>query len=361
MKEVIDIMGKIKLLVVDDSLFMRKMIVRLVEEDADIEVVGTARDGAEGIRMIRELRPDVVTMDIEMPEMNGLEALATIMEELPTRVIMISSLTREGAEETITALQKGAVDFIPKPQGTAGLGITSAKEEIVAKIKAAARTPLSVLISARRGGMRQLSREPKRVAFEGEREFRQVVAIGTSTGGPKALESVLTGLPADFPYPVLIVQHMPPKFTLSLAQRLNNLCQIRVVEAEDGQVVQGGTAYIAPGGYHMTLLKHREGYRIALHQEPPQNGHRPSVDVMFDSVAAVPNVKKHFVLLTGMGIDGAKAMAQAKRKGADSTIAEAQETCVVFGMPRAAINLNCVDHIVPVTVIAAKLRQLTGS
>ncbi|WP_334078189.1 chemotaxis response regulator protein-glutamate methylesterase [Paenibacillus sanfengchensis] len=353
-------MGKIKVLVVDDSLFMRRMIVRLVEEDADIEVIGTARNGAEGVRMVKELRPDVVTMDIEMPEMNGIEALGKIMEELPTRVIMLSSLTREGAEETITALQSGAVDFLPKPSGTATAGLAGVKEEIVGKIKAAARTPLSVLIAARRGAARQTSWEPKRAASEGAKEFRQIVAIGTSTGGPKALETVLTGLPADFPHPVLVVQHMPAKFTLSLAQRLNNLCRIRVVEAENGQVVQGGTAYIAPGGYHMTLVRKQQEVRIILNQEPPQNGHRPSVDAMFESVSALPGLKKHFVLMTGMGSDGAKAMAQAKRQGAESTMAEAQETCVVFGMPRAAINLGCVDHVVPLTVIAAKIRQLTG-
>ncbi|RCX14432.1 two-component system chemotaxis response regulator CheB [Fontibacillus phaseoli] len=352
-------MGKIKVLVVDDSLFMRRMIVRLVEEDEDIQVVGTARNGAEGVRMVKELRPDVVTMDIEMPEMNGIEALGKIMEELPTRVIMLSSLTREGAEETITALQSGAVDFIPKPSGAVGTGLVGAREEIVGKIKAAARTQLSVLIAARRGGTPQAAWEPKRVVSDGAKEFRQIVAIGTSTGGPKALETVLTGLPADFPYPVLVVQHMPPKFTLSLAQRLNNLCRIRVVEAEDGQLVQGGTAYIAPGGYHMTLVRKKDEFRIVLHQEPPQNGHRPSVDVMFDSVSALPGLKKHYVLMTGMGSDGARAMAQAKRQGAESTIAEAQDTCVVFGMPRAAISLNCVDHVVPVTVIAAKIRQLT--
>ncbi|MBQ4901287.1 chemotaxis response regulator protein-glutamate methylesterase [Paenibacillus sp. Marseille-P2973] len=352
-------MEKIKVLVVDDSLFMRRMIVRLVEEDENIQVVGTARNGVEGVKLVKELRPDVVTMDIEMPEMNGIEALGKIMEELPTRVVMLSSLTKEGAEETITALQSGAVDFIAKPSGSVGTGLTGAREEIIGKIKAAARTPLSVLIAARRGGAPQTVWEPKRAVPEAAKEFRQIVAIGTSTGGPKALETVLTGLPADFPYPVLVVQHMPPKFTLSLAQRLNNLCRIRVVEAEDGQLVQGGTAYIAPGGFHMTLTKKRDGVRIALHQEPPQNGHRPSVDVMFDSVSALPDLKKHYVLMTGMGSDGAKAMAQAKRQGAESTIAEAQDSCVVFGMPRAAISLNCVDHVVPVTVIAAKIRQLT--
>lgn len=350
-------MGPIKVLVVDDSLFMRKFIVKLAEEDASIQVIGTARNGAEGVRMVKELRPHIVTMDVEMPEMNGLEALAKIMEELPTRVIMLSSLTREGADVTIKALQSGAVDFIAKPDSY--VDFTEARSEIISKIKTAARTPLSVLISARRS----LNRAPRREIpnpVRGLRTFSQIVAVGTSTGGPKALETVLGGFPEDIPFPVLVVQHMPPRFTASLAERLNQVCRISVVEATDGQLLQGGTAYIAPGGFHMTVAMKRGEYRIALHQEEPQNRHRPSVDVLFHSVTELSGLKRHFVLMTGMGSDGAKGMAYAKRHGASSTIAEAQETCVVFGMPRTAIELNCVDHVLPVTVIAAKIRKLTS-
>lgn len=351
-------MGPIKVLVVDDSLFMRKFIVRLAEEDASIQVIGTARNGAEGVRMVKELRPDIVTMDVEMPEMNGLEALAKIMEELPTRVIMLSSLTGEGADVTIKALQSGAVDFIAKPDSY--VDFAEARSEIIGKIKTAARTPLSILISARRSLNRAPRRETPLNPDRGLRPFSQIVAVGTSTGGPKALETVLGGLPEDIPFPVLVVQHMPPRFTASLAERLNQVCRISVVEAMEGQLLQGGTAYIAPGGFHMTVAIKRGEYRIALHQEEPQNRHRPSVDVLFHSVTELSGLKRHFVLMTGMGSDGAKGMAYAKRHGASSTIAEAQETCVVFGMPRTAIELNCVDHVLPVTVIAAKIRQLTS-
>lgn len=353
-------MGSIKVLVVDDSLFMRNLIVRLMKEDDSIEVIGTARNGVEGVRMVKELRPDIVTMDVEMPEMNGMEALANIMDELPTRVIMLSALTQEGAEITISALQSGAVDFISKPSLTGTADLTEAKKEIISKIKTAARTPLSTLIAARRSLNQMVNRPiiPKKA--EGPKEFNQIVAVGTSTGGPKALQTLLTGLPAQFPSPVLVVQHMPPKFTLSLAQRLNQICRISVVEAVDNQLLQGGTAYIAPGGYHMTVVKRQGEYRIALHQEPQVNGHRPSVDVLFHSVSDLASLKRHFVLMTGMGSDGAKGMAHAKRHGAASTIAEAEETCVVYGMPRAAIKLNCVDYVLPLTVIAAKLRQLTA-
>lgn len=352
-------MGSIKVLVVDDSLFMRNLIVRLVKEDDSIEVVGTARNGVEGVRMVKELRPDIVTMDIEMPEMNGIAALAQIMDELPTRVIMLSALTQKGAEITITALQSGAVDFISKPSVSSSADLTEVRKEIIGKIKAAARTPLSTLIAARRSLNYMGLRTSKAKAAEGSKEFDQIVAIGTSTGGPKALQTVLAGLPAQFPFPVLVVQHMPPKFTLSLAQRLDQVCRISVVEAVDNQPLQGGTAYIAPGGYHMTVAMKQGEFRIVLHQEPPVNGHRPAVDVLFHSVADLAGLKRHFVLMTGMGSDGARGMAYAKRHGAASTIAEAQETCVVFGMPRTAIKLNCVDHVLPVTVIAAKIRQLT--
>lgn len=358
-------MKQIRVLVVDDSLFMRKFITRLAEKDPSIEVVGTARHGAEGVRLVKELQPDVVTMDVEMPVMNGLEALTRIMREIPTRVLMLSSVTREGAEVTIRALQSGAVDFIAKPEGLAyAAGMDDARDEIIGKIKAAARTPLSVLIAARRSlsglGLAASLKPPS--LPPSVKLFDQIVAIGTSTGGPKALETVLGGLPVDFPCPILIVQHMPAGFTASLAERLNQLCRIRVEEARDGRRVEGGTAYLAPGGHHMTVEMIKQGeYRIRLNQEEPVNRHRPSVDVLFQSVTGLTELKRHYVLMTGMGSDGAQAMADAKRCGASSTIAEAMETCVVYGMPRSAVELDCVDYVLPLTVIAAKLRKLTGS
>lgn len=357
-------MKQIKVLVVDDSLFMRKFIARLAEKDPLIEVIGTARHGAEGVRLVKELQPDVVTMDVEMPVMNGLEALSHIMREMPTRVVMLSSLTRKGADVTIRALQSGAVDFIAKPEGLAyAAGMEDARDEIIGKIKAAARTPLSVLIAARRSlSSLGLAGSMKPSLGQSAKPVDQIVAIGTSTGGPKALETVLGGLPADFPCPILIVQHMPAGFTASLAERLNQLCRIRVEEARDGRRVEGGTAYLAPGGHHMTVEMMQEGEcRIRLNLEEPVNRHRPSVDVLFQSVTGLTKLKRHYVLMTGMGSDGARGMADAKRHGASSTIAEAMETSVVYGMPRAAVELDCVDYVLPVTIIAAKLRKLTGS
>lgn len=354
----------IKVLVVDDSLFMRKLISRLIDEDAALQVVGTARNGVEAVELVKKLRPDVVTLDIEMPEMDGLEALDKIMTARPTPVLMLSSLTQEGAHATIQALQAGAVDFISKPSGSISTDLYKVKDELVAKIKLAAQIPARTLTLPgmnMNAGMKVRHREKKTgIPLPPVKKFDQIIALGTSTGGPKALEAVLTALPADFPYPLLLVQHMPPKFTASLAARLDSISAIRVVEAQDKELITGGTAYIAPGNYHMTaVLKNRE-FRIELHQLPPRNGHRPSADVLFNSVSGLSGLKKHFVLMTGMGSDGAQGMLSAKQAGAHSTIAEAKETCIVFGMPRSAIELNCVDYTVPLHRIASKLEEVTG-
>lgn len=360
-------MLKIKVLVVDDSVFMRKLISRLIEEDASLQVIGTARNGLEAVQMVKELHPHVVTLDIEMPEMNGLEALKKIMEERPTPVLMLSSLTQEGAHETIAALQCGAVDFVPKPSGSISADLFKVKEELISKIKLASQTPLATLLSLSKN--KTTNKTTPKVGFEHKhivkngletKEFDQILAIGTSTGGPKALEIVITALPANFPYPVLVVQHMPPKFTQSLAQRLNHLSHVEVIEAEDNQIVQGGTVYIAPGDYHMTIVQRNREFRIHLHQQSPRNGHRPSVDVLFESVSKLIRLKQHYILMTGMGNDGAKGMSEAKQAGMCSTIAESKESCVVFGMPKSAIELNCVDYIVPVNQITSKILKVTG-
>lgn len=355
-------MAKTKVLVVDDSLFMRKLIARLVEEDPLLEVTGTARNGAEAVEMVRVLQPEVITMDVEMPVMDGLEALSHIMKERPTPVVMLSSLTQEGAQETIEALQRGAVDFIPKPSGSTSADLYKVKDEMLAKIKSAANTPASALrlLAKRPASAPQAASAPPGVipAKKSRTSFGQIVAIGTSTGGPRALDAVIGALAQDFSSPILVVQHMPPKFTRSLAQRLDTLSALRVVEAEDGERIEGGTVYIAPGNYHMTAVEKGGEYRIKLNQDPQRSGHRPSVDVLFESVAKLSSLKRHFVLMTGMGSDGAKGMLLAKESGAATTIAEAKETCVVFGMPKAAIEYKCVDHVVPVDRIAAKLTDI---
>jgi two-component system chemotaxis response regulator CheB len=328
-----------------------------------LQVIGTARNGLEAVKCVLELKPDVVTLDIEMPEMNGLEALKKIMKERPTPTLMLSSLTQFGAHETIEALQLGAVDFIPKPSGSIATDLFKVKEELAAKIKLAAQVPVATLVSS--STSKSAVKKVLNDGLETKEQFKpkafdQIVAIGTSTGGPRALEIVMTALPANFPYPVLVVQHMPPKFTQSLAQRLNRLSNVRVVEAVHNERLIGGTVYIAPGDYHMTVGRKNGEFRILLHQEPPRNGHRPSVDVLFESMAELTGLKRHYILMTGMGNDGAKGMLKAKQAGACSTIAESKDTCVVFGMPKSAIELNCVDYIVPVNKIAETLIDVTG-
>jgi two-component system, chemotaxis family, protein-glutamate methylesterase/glutaminase len=344
---------KISVLVVDDSALMRMLIAKTIEEDAALSVAGVAKNGEEALRMAVELNPDVITMDVEMPVMNGLQALQEIMKLHPTPVIMLSTLTNEGAKETVTALSWGAVDFVKKPSGSISLNISVMKDELVSKIKMASK---AIVKSYTTPPVTDFSHTPKVATGK---SINQIVAIGTSTGGPRALEAVLTQLPSNFPHPIVIVQHMPPVFTNTLAQRLNQHSNIRVVEATDNQRIQGGIAYIAPGGFHMEVVDNRGGYTVVLHQEAAVNGFRPSVDVLFQSISKLKQLKRHFVIMTGMGSDGAKEMHEAKLAGATSTIAESEETSTVFGMPKAAIELGCVDYVVPVQFIAKKILSVT--
>ncbi|MDG0809511.1 protein-glutamate methylesterase/protein-glutamine glutaminase [Cohnella rhizosphaerae] len=356
-------MAAIRVLVVDDSIFMRKLIKRLLEEDPELSVPGVATNGAEAVRMTQELVPDVVTMDVEMPGMNGLDAVSAIMRSRPVPIVMLSSQTQEGAAATIDALRRGAVDFVGKPSGSTSFDLYKVRTELVAKVKAASKTrktalklPSAAVNPAPRGAAAGAVREDA----PGFRSFGQIVAIGTSTGGPRALDAVLTALPPDFRCPVLVVQHMPPRFTKSLAERLNAICEVRVSEAEDGESLRGGRVYIAPGDKHLTIAEKGGAYVVKLTEEPLRSGHRPSVDVLFESVARLSRLKRHYVIMTGMGQDGAKGMLLAKELGAASTIAESQETCVVYGMPRSAVELGCVEHIVPLGRIADKIVQVTG-
>lgn len=350
-----------RILVVDDSLFMRNLLTRYIEE-AGMKVVGTARTGREAVEKAAELKPDVITMDVEMPEMDGISALKEIMDRQPTPVIMISSLTREGAGETINALQSGAVDFIAKPAGTALFDIFKIRCELIAKIKAAYGAPV--------GRLRRLAgldaAQPLRKAFQANSEngatgpVTQLIAIGSSTGGPQALTELLSGLPPHFRHPIVVAQHMPPSFTASLAERLNTITHLRVMEAKDGQPLCNGGVYIARGDYHLNAVAKPGGLVIKLHQKQTASRHRPSVDELFRSVACLPNVQRHFVLLTGMGDDGAEEMLQARRNGlAASTIAEAKETCIVYGMPKAAAERGAAEYVVPLHGISRKLVELT--
>ncbi|NOU93413.1 chemotaxis-specific protein-glutamate methyltransferase CheB [Paenibacillus sp. LMG 31456] len=357
-------------LVVDDSVFMRKIITDLISEDPQFQVVATAKNGKEALELVKKLKPNVVTMDIEMPEMNGLDALKAIMSELPTPVVMLSSLTQDGARETITALERGAVDFIGKPSGSISLDLHKVKTALLEKLHIAVKTnvnkfQLNPLVSKPSPRLAvatetvvQSITEKQQQQLKPSSHVSQLVAIGTSTGGPRALHQVISQIPGHTPAPIVIVQHMPPNFTKSLAQRLDSVSELNVLEAENGMILQNGTAYIAPGGYHMTIARNGPGaYKIHLNLEDPRAGHRPSVDILFESLLPLKELKRHIVLMTGMGADGAKGMLALKQAGATTTIAESEETCIVYGMPRAAVELNCVMHVLPQQEIARKISQ----
>ncbi len=344
---------KIRVLVADDSAFMRKVLSDIINSDQELEVVGTARNGEEALQKAVTLQPDVITLDVEMPVLDGLSTLEKIMEQYPVPVIMLSALTKAGASATIRALERGAVDFLAKPGGSISLDIGKSQEEIINKIKMAAEIPRHKYKNCQQD---TLGVEKKNyLKRTSTTNALTLVAIGTSTGGPKALHEVISRIPAGLNTALLIVQHMPPGFTKSLAQRLDAISPLTVKEAEEGDEVKCGFAFIAPGNYHMEVQPRQDKLFIHLHQGPNVNGHRPSVDVMMQSVARI-NAPKIGVIMTGMGQDGAQGMLALKKAGAIN-IGESPETCVVYGMPKAARQLGAVDYEVPVQEIAERILQ----
>ena len=353
-------MSKKKVLVVDDSAFMRKVIGDIIDSDPGLEVIGKARDGNDAIKKIKELKPDVVTMDIEMPNLDGLSALDKIMRENPVPIIMLSSLTKAGTEQTVKALSLGAVDFIAKPSGQISLDIDKVKDEIIRKVKMAAGTKKNL---PNLNNIRQFSENKTTKGGKLSREAKTVnklIVIGTYTGGPKALHQVIPSLPDTIEAAILIVQHMPPGFTKSLAERLDSISNIQVKEAENNELIVPGCAYVAPGDYHLTVKPNVSANKqlfIALNQLPPYGGHRPSVDVMFNSVVDNFWGKTLGVVMTGMGRDGAEGIERIKDKGG-LTIAEHQSSCIVYGMPRAAVETGKIDSIVPLNNISNEILRL---
>ncbi|GAB6931481.1 hypothetical protein JCM10914A_54640 [Paenibacillus sp. JCM 10914] len=445
-------MKPFRVLVVDDSAFMRTIFSDCIDRDKSFQVVGTASNGREAVEKVKELDPDVVTLDVEMPEMNGLDALKKIMELGPRPIIMLSGINETGLRETILALEAGAFDFIRKPSISNALDIEQVRSELVKQLNAAMQAkqrralweeeeqrrrdtstvnPASLRNSnqqrdhkpinrktGRRTGVQQPWKpddhsriEYKRLPFNehrvmtdstqaqfhkrkpkdlpankktpkalpepvpvveevtGSKEMHVIsetgsratnitdlVAVGCSTGGPRALKAFLEQIPGDFHAPIVIVQHMPPSFTKSLAQRLNSFSKLRVVEAEQDMRLQPGTAYIAPGGAHMRI-QHTEtgGYVIRTNTDEPRNGHRPSVDVLFESLMSLRELKRHVVLMTGMGSDGARVMKELYDTGVTSTFAESEQTCIVYGMPRSAVELGCVNYVLPLHDIAPSI------
>lgn len=333
----------IKVLVVDDSAFMRKAISKILSSDPEIEVVGTARDGADALEKVAELSPDVITLDVEMPKMDGLTTLAHIMHEKPIPVVMLSALTGEGTKATVRAMSLGAVDFIQKPSGTISLDIEKIRDEIIKKVKAASRARV-----------KKLKFKPiKKTYFFRKRE--RVVVIGSSTGGPQALTLLLSALPEDIPASFLVVQHMPKEFTKSFAERLDSVSKLEVKEAEDGDKIKRGRALIAPGDRHM-LVKNSE---VILDDGPKINAVRPAADPTMISAAHMYGDKVIGVILTGMGSDGAHGIRVIKENGG-YTIAQDESTCVVFGMPKAAIATGCVDTVLPIEEIPKQLVEVMG-
>lgn len=355
-------MDFISVLVVDDSAFMRKVIQDIINSDPLMQVVGTAKNGKEALLKVKLLRPDVVTLDIEMPEMDGLTALENIMATNPLPVVMLSNLTQLGAKATMQALQLGAVDFIPKPSGPISLDIATISDEIIKKVKIAASAHVSPTIKTSEADM---TTEPARLIplkkTDSEKQLDKLVVIGASTGGPKALHQVVSAIPNDIDAGILIVQHMPAGFTRSLAERLNAKSNIRVKEAEDGEPILPGNAYIAPGDYHMRIHRQKlplgDRMVIKLNQDEPRAGHRPSINEMFLSVAEQFQGIVVGVILTGMGNDGSSALQSLQRKGA-RIIAEDQSTCVVYGMPKSAIESGYVNEVLPLPEISPAILKM---
>lgn len=344
-------LNKIKAVVVDDSAFMRKSLSIMLESDSEIEVVGTARDGLDGFNLIKSVKPDIVTLDVEMPRMDGLTALKKIMAECPTSVIMVSSITTEGAEATLKALELGAVDFIPKELSYVSVNIVKIKEDLIRKVKEIVRQR-AVQMRLRRiqGFSTGEPNKPSAPAMPSRSLPRigyRAIALGVSTGGPMSLQKVVPVISKNINCPMFIVQHMPPKFTKSLADRLNGISQLEVKEAEHNETVRNGVVYLAPGGFHMTLRKTLSGSVIIdISETPAETLHRPSVDVMINSVLKVYGKNTLGVIMTGMGKDGYEAIRELKSLGG-YTIAQDEQSCIVYGMPKAIVDAGLADVVAP--------------
>jgi len=341
-------MKMIKVLIVDDSSFMRKLLRDILEANPDIKIVGMAKNGEEAIEMNETLNPDVITMDVEMPVMNGIEAVEKIMKTNPKPIIMLSAHTKENAKITMEALEKGAFDFIPKPGGEVSLNLLNISEEITEKIKAAYYANLPAL--------KEIKYTPTKFIRPMVSTFK-VVVIGSSTGGPKALSYIIPKIPREFEAPIIVVQHMPEGFTTAFAERLNSISNINVKEIEDGEEIKSGNIYIAPSGFHTIV---NEEQRFLLTRDKPIHGVRPAVDKTMVSAANVFLHNTIGVILTGMGKDGAIGVRRIKAVGG-KVISQDEKTSVIYGMPKAAFETGCVDEVLPLEKIPEGLiRMVSG-
>jgi len=337
---------KIRVLVVDDSSLVRKIITDILDREEDIEVVGTANNGKTAIFKNQELDPDVITMDIEMPILDGLAALKHIMKTKPKPVIMMSVLTQHGADATFKALELGAVDFIPKPSTLMSMSVEEIADLLVHKVRTVAKSKLYIKKET------QEVQIPSKFVVKGKSE--KVVAIGTSTGGPSALITVFKNFPEKFPSPVLVVQHMPEGFTAAFSKRLNDSSNLSVKEAEDGDDVLPGHGYVAPGHSHMEIYKKGDKYKLHVFKSEKVSGHMPSIDVLFNSVADQVGNMSVGVIMTGMGKDGAEGLLKIKKRGG-YTIAQNEETSVVYGMNRVAVEIGATNEVVPLEMITERI------
>lgn len=359
--------GKIRVIVVDDSALVRSLLSEIINRQSDMECIGTANDPLIAREMIREKNPDVITLDVEMPRMDGIDFLGRLMRLRPMPVVMISTLTERGAEVTMRALELGAVDFVAKPRVGLASGLNELASQIVDKIRVAAvahvrRVPVrsAAAIVHPEAGAQAPVPPPAAPAPLGRLSTEKVICIGASTGGTEAIREVLVHMPADSPA-IVITQHMPPGFTTSFAARLNSLCQITVKEAVNGERILPGHAYIAPGGRQFYLARSGANYVAVVDDSPPVNRHKPSVEVLFKSAAAVVGRNAYGIMLTGMGGDGAAAMREMRDAGSYNYVQD-EASCIVFGMPREAIAHGAADEVLPLSQIApALVARLRGS
>ncbi|MDC8784512.1 protein-glutamate methylesterase/protein-glutamine glutaminase [Roseateles koreensis] len=349
-------MAKTKVVVVDDSALVRSILTEIINRQSDMECIGAAADPLVAREMIRNLNPDVITLDIEMPRMDGLDFLSRLMRLRPMPVVMVSTLTERGAEVTLKALELGAVDFVAKPKIGVADGIRLLADDITDKIRIASKAHIRrshAPAAPAPGAPPAAPAKPITMASLGRLSTEKIIFIGASTGGTEATKDVLVNLPADCPA-VVITQHMPPGFTRSYAARLDGLCRIRVKEAQDGERILPGHGYIAPGGFHLSVERSGANYIARVQDGDPVNRHKPSVEVLFNSAARIVGPNALGIMLTGMGADGAKAMRVMKDAGAYNFVQD-EATCVVFGMPREAIAAGAADEVLPLQQIAPRL------
>ncbi|HTD21777.1 MAG TPA: chemotaxis response regulator protein-glutamate methylesterase [Terriglobales bacterium] len=344
---------KIRVLVVDDSALMRKLLPQILQRDKTIEVVGTAMDGTFGLKKIEELRPDVITLDLEMPRMDGTEMLRQIMRTRKIPVIVVSAYSTAGAAATFKALAMGAFDFVAKPRDSAQDHMEEIANELISKIKVAAKAGSDRWLGKSFPANGDL-KPPLKPAVRYKGAASRIIAIGSSTGGPNTLQYLLSQLPGDFAGAMVVVQHMPEGFTEMFAKRLDESCALEVKEAESGELLTAGKVLICPGSRHIRVRRMQQGDMVVLSNEPPVNGHRPSVDLLFRSVAQELGPSAIAILMTGMGDDGADALGVVRAAGG-FTIAQSEESCVVFGMPKAAIDKGFVSRVVPLESMANTL------